>query len=69
MSIYELSEEELSELRQAMYYGCDEYEWLSDDEKAKVDSVDFWDIPFEILVSAFGHYSFVPEDFSCNLEK
>ena len=64
----ELTEDEKSELRWSMYYGCDEYEYLTDEEKSVVDAAD-WpeDIPESIMLSAFGGYSFVEEDFFCNL--
>ena len=57
MSIMELSAEEKDELRSALYYGCDEYEWLSDAEKEVVDNAEwYWDIPDSILVSAFWEF-------------
>ena len=70
MGITELSAEEKDELRSAFYYGCDEYDFLSDEEKAIVDNAEwYWDIPDSILISAFGGYSFVPEDFWCNVDR
>lgn len=69
MKIYELSSAEKGELKEALFYGCDEYEWLSDDEKNAVDSAEWWeDIPDSVIESAFGMYDFVPGDFWCNLE-
>ena len=68
MKLCELSYEEKNELKNTLYYGCDEYELLSDDEKNTVDSAVCWeDIPDSILESAFGMYDFVQEDFFCNI--
>ena len=76
MNYNELREEEKDELRSALFdqsrnhdcygYGTD-YDYLSADEQAIVDNCD-WpdDIPETVMLSAFGGYSFVEEDFFCN---
>lgn len=70
MKLCELSSAEKDELKSALYYGCDEYEWLSDDQKAVVDEAEwYWDIPDSVMESAFGMYDFVHADFWCNLDE
>ena len=68
-SVGEMTEEEKCELKSTMYYGCDEYDWLSDKEKELVDNTEYFeDLPDSILISAFGSYAFSEEDFMCNLK-
>ena len=70
-SYKELREEEKQELRSALYWGgesCTEYDELSEEDKKIVDeALDPTDIPEEVMLSAFGHYSFVDDDFFCNI--
>jgi len=71
MSYTELREEEKEELRAALYWGgedCYDYSNLSAAEKEIVDNAESpEDIPEEVMISAYGHYSFVEEDFFCNI--
>lgn len=66
-NVYDLTKEELNELKNKMLYGCDECENLDDDEQEVVnEAVCEEDIPDEIVFIAFCGCSFVPEDFFCN---
>lgn len=68
MTIYELSEGEMHELKEALYYHCDEMAELNEDEKYTVDeALTPEDIPNCIVIKAFGGYTFTEEDFLCSL--
>ena len=74
MKYCELREEEKSELRFTLWLqsisndGDTEFNYLSADEQKIVDNCESpEDIPEAVMVSAFGCYSFVTEDFFCNI--
>lgn len=68
MSVYQLTPDMLSVLKQKLFYDseCDEFQRLSDEERDSVASIAFYDqIPNEIVFHAFEGISFVDEDFFC----
>ena len=68
MTIYELNENEMYELKEKLYYHCDEMAELNEAERYTVDeALTPEDIPDKIVYKAFGMYSFVEEDFFCNI--
>lgn len=67
-SVYQLTPDMLSVLKQKLFYDseCDEFQRLSDEERDSVASIAFYDqIPNEIVFHAFEGISFVDEDFFC----
>jgi len=68
-SINECTDEELEQLREALFYNEEEGEnSLTKEEYAFIcDCETPNDIPFELLEKAYGHISFVDEDFWCNI--
>lgn len=67
-SVYQLTPDMLSVLKQKLFYDseCDEFQRLSDEERDSVASIAFYDqIPNEIAFHAFEGISFVDEDFFC----
>lgn len=67
-SIDECTEEELEQLRWALFYDEEGYNDIFDETDRetfnKCETPD--DIPFELLEKVYGHISFVDEDFWCN---
>lgn len=59
MSIYELNEEQLTELKQ--HYYCERNESVSYGELAEINDL----VSFDELVEEYGATYFVEEDFSC----
>jgi len=72
MNYFELRQEERDELRETLFYGCEqccEYDYLSEEEKTIVQNANCpADITDDVMISAFGGYDFVEEDFFCNLK-
>ena len=72
MNYLELRQEERDELRETLFYRCEdcvEYDYLSESEKAVVRNAEHpYDITDDVMISAFGGYDFVEEDFFCNLK-
>ena len=73
MKYCELREEEKYELRSTLWDqslthdGYTDYDYLSNEEQAIVDSAEYPDdIPESVMESAFGIYDFVERDFFCN---
>lgn len=71
-SVYNLTAEELDELRSALFWhdpdGGDWYDDLSEESKAIVDNAAWPDeIPDRILFETFDGIDFVEEDFFCNI--
>lgn len=67
-SVYQLTQDMLSVLKQKLFYDseCDEFQRLSDEERDSVASIAFYDqIPNEIVFHALEGISFVDEDFFC----
>ena len=74
MKYIELREEEKAELRETLLAesidndGYTDYNYLSEEEQKIVDNCLYpWEIPEEIMISAFSSYDFVPHDFWCNV--
>ena len=67
-SINECTEEELEQLREALFYNEeDDEDLLTEEEYAFIRNCKTPDdIPFELLEKFYGHISFVDEDFWCN---
>lgn len=67
-SINECTEEELEQLREALFYNEeDDEDLLTEEEYAFIRNCKTSDdIPFELLEKFYGHISFVDEDFWCN---
>lgn len=67
--IEELTEDELLELKDKLYWSDgDDLEAFSYEDMEIIRNCEFpEDIPFELVEKAFGMYSFVDEDFFCNL--
>ncbi len=67
-SIKKCTEEELEQLRWALFYDEEGYDDIFDEKDREVfnncETPD--DIPFELLEKVYGHISFVDEDFFCN---
>ena len=69
-SINECTEDELNQLRWALYW-----DWNKDDLESVFNTEEMKfladcncdNIPFELLKKAFGNISFVDEDFWCNV--
>lgn len=70
-SINECTEEELNQLREALFYNEEDNEdLLTEEEYAFIrDCKTPDDIPFELLKKFYGHISFVDEDFWCNCKE
>lgn len=69
-SVYELTDDELYELKEKLFYGCHENGNLDLEERAEVEAVQYAeDISCGIVYSAFSGYNFVKEDFFCNCDK
>lgn len=67
-TVYDLTRDELNELKNALFCGCHETGNLDEEEQKIVDNVVFdFEIPDKIVFSAFSGYSFVDEDFFCNI--
>lgn len=68
-TLNECTEEELEELRDKLFWADgDELEAFTREDMEVIESCEFAeDIPFELLEKAFGMYSFVAEDFFCNI--
>ena len=67
-SIDECTEEELEQLRWALYYDESDMNDIFDEKDIEIlDGCSCpEEIPFEILEKVYGHISFVDEDFWCN---
>ena len=64
MTVHDLDHYQLGDLRDALYYGCPEYDDLTPEQQAEVDAADFpGEISDDIVFAAFEKYSFVEEDF------
>lgn len=67
MSVYELTYEELYELKEALYYGADILpEMTAEQQQTIEEALDLDDIPDEIVYELFAGYAFTPEDFFVN---
>lgn len=62
-------EEEIEQLRDELFYkdGDDLPQFSTEDIRVLQSCDTPYDIPYELLDKAFGFYSFVEEDFWCNL--
>lgn len=69
--VTELNHDELYELKDKLYWECvwgDESEYMTDEQRAIVDSADYSDdIPDSLIFDVFGGTCFVEEDFWCNV--
>lgn len=66
-SIDECTEEELEQLRWALYYDESDNDIFDEKDIEILDGCSCPDdIPFELLEKVYGHISFVDEDFWCN---
>ena len=69
MNIYELSPEQMEELKEKLFYGCYEVGNLDIEERAELDGTRTPDsIPDTLVYSAFSGYTFVNDDFFCTAE-
>lgn len=73
MSVYELSQDQLDELKSALFWRADEpsstseLEPLTEEQREILQAAQFpEEIPDELLYAAFSHITFVPDDFSCS---
>lgn len=68
-SLSECREEEIEQLRDELFYkdGDDLPQFSTEDIQVLQSCATPYDIPYELLDKAFGFYSFVEEDFWCNL--
>lgn len=66
-NVRELSEKELWELKDRLYWNPEE-EFLTDRQRAIVEKADIQDdIPDELIYDVFDCYDFVDDDFWCNV--
>lgn len=63
--VYDLTRDELNELKNALFYGCHENGNLDEEEQAIVDSANLdFEIPDAIVFSAFYGYQFDDDGFA-----
>lgn len=66
--VYELSRNELYELKEKLFYGCYEISNLEIEDQILIDSIELAEeIPLRLVYSAFSGYDFVDDDFFCNM--
>lgn len=67
MDVRELNFEQLSYLKQCLWFADDDnwfYDQLSNEDKLTIDGTKYWDdIPNDIVFKAYEGISFVEEDF------
>lgn len=67
-NVYELTADEMAELKENLFYGCYENSNLDEEEQLIIDNALYSeDIPNKIIYSAFSGYEFVEDDFFCNM--
>lgn len=67
MHVTELSQNELSELKDSLYYEVDGEE-KTKEQQAEINNAEYPDdISNELVFELFNHYDFVEDDFWCNL--
>lgn len=65
--VTELNANELWELKDKLFWDIDSEEMTEWQRNIVLDAIDQDDIPDELIFDVFGHYSFVEEDFWCNI--
>lgn len=67
-NVYELSDAELYELKEKLFFGYYENSNLEKTGQELINNVAFADeIPLNLVYSAFSGYDFVDDDFFCNM--
>ena len=70
MTVYELSRDQMDELKNNIFYGCHEISNLDFEQLKIVDAaIHYTDIPNDIVFCCFSGYTFTNDDFSCTAEK
>jgi hypothetical protein len=70
MNVYELSPDQLDELRNKIFYGCYETSNLDQKQMETVNAAQYdHEIPDNIVFCCFSGYTFTNDDFSCTAGK
>lgn len=65
--VTELNSDELWELKDRLFWDIDSEEMTDKQRNIVLDAVNQDDIPDELIFDVFDRYSFVEEDFWCNV--
>lgn len=65
--VTELNSDELWELKDRLFWDVDSEEMTDKQRNIVLDAVNQDDIPDELIFDVFDRYSFVEEDFWCNV--